>query len=259
MNRRRRQHRGGRRGRHRRRHPVGRHVHGGQQAVQLLGDLVADVEFVDVQRDLAAVQHQVHAAAFGDLADHADQRGLHLVDGELRRLLDDAVAVAEAALGGGDTFLQLALAGADLVGRQLGAVAGQRLLHVAPDQLLLLGVFVQLLAALADGPVGVLGGERGAHHLGQADHADNRGRRCSTLGQGGQLGHRGHRDLADRCLIQIGASLVRARLLGGLRAGGGRRGAATLGRWGSGGALLLLAWHEEVLPLGQGRAARNTV
>ena len=87
--------------------------------------------------------------------------------GELGGFLDDAVTVAEAALGGGDALLQLALAGTDLVGRELGAVARQGLLHVAPDQLFLLGILVQLLAALADDLVGGLrrpgdGGEDGA-------------------------------------------------------------------------------------------------
>ena len=50
----------------------------GRTLLSCVGDLLGDVERVDVERDLRPVQHQVHAPALGHLPDHRDQRALDL-------------------------------------------------------------------------------------------------------------------------------------------------------------------------------------
>jgi hypothetical protein len=171
---------------------VRRDQHRRQHLVQLLRHLVGQVELVGVQRHLLAVQHQVHPAAFGHLADHRHQHPLDLRQRILRRVLDHPVTLAEGPLGVGDPLLQLTLLGAGLLGGQAAALAqvDQLLLQLAPGGLFLLGILVQLLATPAQHALHLLRGGRHPHHVRHAQHADARGRRLSALRHRREFRHR---------------------------------------------------------------------
>ena len=85
---------------------------------------LGQVEGRVVEDDQRPRQHQVHAAARRHLADDHAKGLLDLDQRLLRRLLDGAAALAEDALAVGDAVLQAALALAQLVGRQGGALVG---------------------------------------------------------------------------------------------------------------------------------------
>ena len=94
----------------------------GQHLVEVLDHLRRQVELAGRAEDLRAVQHQVDAAADRHLLRHQFHRAVDLRHHVLAGLLDDAVPLAELAPRLGDAVLQLLLARADLLGRQLGAL-----------------------------------------------------------------------------------------------------------------------------------------
>jgi hypothetical protein len=70
-----------------------------------------------------------------------------------------------------------------LLGRQLAAVVGERLLQFAPGCLLLLGVLIQLLATLADDLLDLLGTGAGGGALFGSAGKSGTGGSC-TCGSG---------------------------------------------------------------------------
>ena len=129
-------------------------------------------------------------------------------------------------------------------GLSAAALIGERLLHLAPDGLLLLRVLVQLLAPLADHLLDLLGRGRGAHDVGHAEHADHRGGRRGALRQRRQIGRRRQLHLLRRPLVRPsgagpGASVRRwagggATCCGGARRPARRRAAAAAAAAGAG-------------------------
>ena len=142
---------------------VGRNHDGREYFVELRRDLFREIKFVDVERDLVAVQDQIHAAALSHLPDDRDQRAFDLRERELCRLLDHPVALAELALCIRDPLLKLSLLRPDLIGRERAALAHKLLLQIPPRRLLFLGVVVELLSPLADHALDLLGRCASAH------------------------------------------------------------------------------------------------
>ena len=94
----------------------------GKHLVQGLDHLRCQVEIIGGAEYLRAVQHDIDPAAECHLLRHQFDGAVKLRHDVLACLLDDAVALTERAARFGDAILQFLLAGADLLGGQLGAL-----------------------------------------------------------------------------------------------------------------------------------------